>query len=91
VIVALVAILAQLTAPQRGARELAPRDTPAIVTRAQIDTSALVNFRVLVQPETVYVGQQANYQLGVFLDETVRDRMRSMEALAPEMRSMMAY
>lgn len=90
-IVALVAILAQLTAPQRGARELAPRDTPAIVTRAQIDTSALVNFRVLVQPETVYVGQQANYQLGVFLDESVRDRMRSMEALAPEMRSMMAY
>lgn len=90
-IVALVAILAQLTASQRGARELAPRDTPAIVTRAQIDTSALVNFRVLVQPETVYVGQQANYQLGVFLDETVRDRMRSMEALAPEMRSMMAY
>ena len=90
-IVALVAILAQLTAPQHGARELAPRDTPAIVTRAQIDTSALVNFRVLVQPETVYVGQQANYQLGVFLDESVRDRMRSMEALAPEMRSMMAY
>ncbi|MGE5728732.1 MAG: hypothetical protein ACM34L_09035 [Gemmatimonas sp.] len=90
-IAALVAILAQLAAPQRGARELAPRDTPAIVTRARIDTSALVNFRVLVQPETVYVGQQANYQLGVFLDETVRDRMRSMEALAPEMRSMMAY
>ncbi|HMA04076.1 MAG TPA: BatD family protein [Gemmatimonadaceae bacterium] len=90
-IAALVAILAQLAAPQRSARELAPRDTPAIVTRARIDTSTLVNFRVLVQPETVYVGQQANYQLGVFLDETVRDRMRSMEALAPEMRSMMAY
>ena len=90
-IVALVAILAQLSSAQRGAREIVQRDTPAIVTRAQIDTSALVNFRVLVQPETVYVGQQANYQLGVFLDESVRDRMRSMEALAPEMRSMMAY
>ena len=90
-IVALVAILAQLTAPQRAAREAIARDAPAIVTRAQLDTSALVNFRVLVQPETVYVGQQANYQLGVFLDESVRDRMRSMEALAPEMRSMMAY
>ena len=90
-IVALVAILAQLSAPQRAAREATARDAPAIVTRAQLDTSALVNFRVLVQPETVYVGQQANYQLGVFLDETVRDRMRSMEALAPEMRSMMAY
>ncbi|MEP7066565.1 MAG: BatD family protein [Gemmatimonadota bacterium] len=90
-IVALVAILAQIAAPHHGLREAIARDTPAIVTRAQIDTSALVNFRVLVQPETVYVGQQANYQLGVFLDESVRDRMRSMEALAPEMRSMMAY
>ncbi|HEY2898230.1 MAG TPA: hypothetical protein VGJ12_13910 [Gemmatimonadaceae bacterium] len=90
-IVALIAIVAQLAAAQHGTREAVPRDTPAIVTRAQIDTSALVNFRVLVQPETVYVGQQANYQLGVFLDESVRDRMRSMEALAPEMRSMMAY
>ncbi|MDQ2768253.1 MAG: hypothetical protein M3Y30_13990 [Gemmatimonadota bacterium] len=90
-IVALVAILAQLTAAQRASRDAIVRDAPAIVTRAQLDTSALVNFRVLVQPETVYVGQQANYQLGVFLDESVRDRMRSMEALAPEMRSMMAY
>lgn len=90
-IVAVVAILAQLAAPQRASREAIARDTPAIVTRARLDTSALVNFLVLVQPDTVYVGQQANYQLGVFLDETVRDRMRSMEALAPEMRSMMAY
>ena len=90
-ILAVVAILAQLTATQQRAREIVARDAPAIVTRARLDTSALVNFRVLVQPETVYVGQQANYQLGVFLDETVRDRMRSMEALAPEMRSMMAY
>ncbi|MBA2685794.1 MAG: BatD family protein [Gemmatimonadaceae bacterium] len=93
---ALIAICAQLHAPQHAAREASPhqvvaRDAPAIVTRAVLDTSALVNFRVLVQPETIYVGQQANYQLGVFLDETVRDRMRSMEALAPEMRSMMAY
>jgi tetratricopeptide (TPR) repeat protein len=90
VIGALVAIVAQLAVPQHAARQTAAA-VPAIVTRAQIDTSALVNFRVLVQPETVYVGQQANYQLGVFLDESVRDRMRRMEALAPEMRSMMAY
>ena len=90
-IVALLAIVAQLHAPQHAARDAVARDAPAIVMRAQLDTGALVNFRVLVQPETVYVGQQANYQLGVFLDESVRDRMRSMEALAPEMRSMMAY
>jgi len=90
VIAAIVVIVAQLAAPQGAARHGAA-SVPAIVTRAQIDTSALVNFRVLVQPDTVYVGQQANYQLGVFLDESVRDRMRRMEALAPEMRSMMAY
>jgi hypothetical protein len=64
---------------------------PAIVTRAPIDTSAPVNFRVLASPETVYVGQQATYELGVFLDASVRDRMRRMEAIAPEMRGMMAY
>ncbi len=90
-IFAILAIVAQLRAPQHVAQETVAREAPAIVSRATIDTSALVNFRVLVQPETVYVGQQANYQLGVFLDESVRDRMRSMEALAPEMRSMMAY
>ena len=64
---------------------------PAIVTRAPIDTSAPVNFRVLATPDTVYVGQQATYELGVFLDGSVRDRMRRMEAIAPEMRGMMAY
>jgi tetratricopeptide (TPR) repeat protein len=90
VIVALLALAAQLAAPHAVHRDSTPR-LPAIVVRAPLDTSALVNFRVLVQPETVYVGQQATYQLGVFLDESVRDRMRRMEALAPEMRSMMAY
>ncbi len=64
---------------------------PAIVVRTRIDTDALVNFRAYVSPETVFVGQQAKYQLGVFLDESVRDRIRRMEALAPDMRRVMAY
>ena len=38
-IVALVAILAQLHAPQHAAREALARDAPAIVTRAQLDTA----------------------------------------------------
>jgi len=75
--------------PSEQTRKEGP--APAIVTRAPLDTAQAVNFRVLVQPETLYVGQQATYQLGVFLDESVRDRLRRMEALAPEMRSMMAY
>ena len=56
-IIALIAIVAQLHAPQRATREAVARDAPAIVTRALLDTSALVNFRVLVQPETVYYGR----------------------------------
>jgi hypothetical protein len=63
---------------------------PAIVRQAQLDTS-VINFRALVFPETVYVGQQATYQLGIFVDERVRDRVRHLEATAPEMRTMLAY
>ena len=64
---------------------------PAIVSRAVIDTSQMVNFSALIQPDTVYVGEQVTYQLGVFLERSVRDRLRRMEAIAPEMRGMMAY
>jgi len=61
------------------------------VLKVPLDTAQVVNFRTAVSPETVYVGQQATYQLGVFIDESVRDRLRRMEALPPEMRGLMAY
>ncbi len=64
---------------------------PEIVARAKLDSTNQVQFRALVLPETLYVGQQATYQLGVFLEESVRDRLRRMEAIAPEMRGMLAY
>ncbi len=65
---------------------------PTVVTRAQIDTSLDVNFRALALPETVYVGQQANYEVGVFLSETVRDRLRRNPTFfPPDMQSMLAY
>ena len=79
-----VRIVVRNRAPGHGGR-------PAIIARTRIDTDALVNFRAYVSPETVFVGQQARYQLGVFLDESVRDRIRRMEALAPDMRRVMAY
>ena len=41
---------------------------PEVVARAKIDRARGVNFHALVTPETVYVGQQATYQLGVFID-----------------------
>jgi len=90
VIIALAALLAQFVFPPSGTDTASARQ-PAIISRAQIDTSSPVNFRVLALPDTVYVGQQVVYQLGVFLDASVQDRVRRMEAIAPEMRGMMAY
>jgi hypothetical protein len=68
------------------------RAPPTIVSRAQLDPSQGVNFRALVAPETVYVGEQATLQVGVFLDDEVRSRLRrNPEFIPPEPRSMLAY
>jgi hypothetical protein len=74
-------------------RPTAPRgNVPTVVARARIDTSLEVNFRALALPETVYVGQQANYEVAVFLNETVRDRLRRNPTFfPPDMQSMLAY
>ncbi len=63
----------------------------ALVARAPVDTTAAVSIYARLTPDTVYVGQQATYQLIVFVDERWRDRVRRMEAIPPEMRGMMAY
>ena len=74
----------------RGAR--AGESVPTVVARARIDTSLDVNFRALTEPETVYVGQQANYEVAVFLNETVRDRLRRNPTFfPPDMQAMLAY
>src|SRR6185312_14425491 len=74
----------------RGSR--AGEGVPTVVARARIDTSLDVNFRALTEPETVYVGQQANYEVAVFLNETVRDRLRRNPTFfPPDMQSMLAY
>lgn len=65
---------------------------PIVVARARIDTSTEVSFRGLTMPETVYVGQQANYEVAVFLNETVRERLRRNPTFfPPDMQSMLAY
>jgi len=74
----------------RGSR--AGDGVPTVVARARIDTSLDVNFRALTEPETVYVGQQANYEVAVFLNETVRDRLRRNPTFfPPDMQAMLAY
>src|SRR5690606_7282692 len=65
---------------------------PEILQRAPIDPDAGVNFHALATPDTVWVGQQLNYQVGVFMDEDVRSRLRrNPEFMPPELRSMLAY
>ncbi len=65
---------------------------PNIVDRAHVDPSKGINFHALATPDTVYVGQQSTYQVGVFLDEVVRMRLRrNPEFLPPELRGLLAY
>jgi hypothetical protein len=65
---------------------------PAVVSRSRLDSRSGVNFHALVTPDTVYVGEQATYQVGVFLNDDVRYRLRrNPEFIPPELRSMLAY
>ncbi len=65
---------------------------PEVVTRPRLERSGGVDFHALVAPETVYVGQQATYQLGVFIDQETRSRLRrNPEFIPPESRAMLAY
>lgn len=65
---------------------------PDVVRRSHLDRSRGVDFHALVSPETVYVGQQATYELGVFIDGATRQRLRrNPEFVPPESRAMLAY
>lgn len=65
---------------------------PAVVSRSRLDPRQGVSFHALVAPDTVYVGEQATYQVGVFLNDDVRYRLRrNPEFIPPELRSMLAY
>ncbi|MCX5755489.1 MAG: hypothetical protein NTX19_05125 [Gemmatimonadetes bacterium] len=77
---------------QGAAQGAAQGASPEVVTRSRVDHSRGVDFHALVVPETVYVGQQATYQLGVFLDQDTRQRIRrNPEFQPPETRSLMSY
>jgi hypothetical protein len=69
-----------------------PAGASPIITQARIDTTERVNFRAIVSPDTVYVGEQATYEVAVFLDQQMRERMRRTPQFhPPELRSMLAY
>jgi hypothetical protein len=64
----------------------------AIVAKAPIDTAQPVNFHAIATPDTVYVGQQVTYEVGVFLDDQLRLRLRrNPEFVPPEPRAMLSY
>jgi hypothetical protein len=72
--------------------ENARTNIPTVVARARVDTGLEVNTRSVTLPETVYVGQQANYEVAVFLNATVRERLRRNPTFfPPDMQSMLAY
>lgn len=64
----------------------------AAVARVPLDTTQAVAFHALVIPDTVYVGQQATYQVGVFIDDDLRLRLRrNPEFVPPDPQGMLAY
>lgn len=66
--------------------------SPAILRRTRVDPNRLVDFHAAVSPETLFVGQQATYQVAVLLDEAVGARLpRNPEYLPPELRGLLAY
>lgn len=65
---------------------------PRIIARAPIDASRSVNFHAAATPDTVYVGEQVQYEVAVFLSEAVRERMRrSPTFYPPDIPGMLAY
>jgi hypothetical protein len=68
------------------------RPKPMVVARARIDTSTLPTMRSGASADTVYVGQQATYEVAVFLNPTARERLRRNPTFyPPEMQAMLAY
>jgi hypothetical protein len=68
------------------------RPPPAVIARARIDTSDEINLAALTPAETVYVGQQATYEVAVFLNQSARERLRRNPTFyPPEMQAMLAY
>lgn len=65
---------------------------PSIVGSATLTGREEIAVRSQISPRRVYVGQQATYEVGVFLSDAARARMRrNPEFVPPELRSMLAF
>jgi len=67
------------------------RSQPSVVARARIDTGLGAMLQASAV-DTVFVGQQATYEVAVFLNQAARDRLRRNPTFyPPEMQAMLAY
>ncbi|MEP6763834.1 MAG: SH3 domain-containing protein [Gemmatimonadaceae bacterium] len=65
---------------------------PNVLRRARVNPNNPIDFHAAVSPETLYVGQQATYQIAVFLEDVAVTRLRrNPEFLPPEYRGLLAY
>jgi hypothetical protein len=65
---------------------------PLILSRVHINPANPIDFHAYVTPETLFIGQQATYQVAVFIDDAVRPLLRrNPEFLPPELRGLLAY
>lgn len=64
----------------------------AIVDRLRSTTGRAIDFHAALFPDTVFVGEQATYQVAVLLDAEARARLRrNPEFLPPELRGLLAF
>lgn len=76
----------------RASLVTAQTPAPAVVSQAPIDPTADIAFHAILLPRDIYVGQQATYQVGVFIAEDARARLRrNPEFIPPELRAMLGY
>src|SRR5687768_9108626 len=85
-------VLALAATEARTQDTVRPPVASGIAARAQLNARDDIAFRAMTIPDTVWVGQQATYQVGVFLSDEIRGRLRRNPVFVPpELRSMLAY
>lgn len=89
---AFIGAAALLLIPNAASAQDSTRGAGGIAGRAQLNPGDDIAFRAMTLPDTVWVGQQATYQVGVFLSDEIRGRLRRNPVFVPpELRSMLAY
>ncbi len=89
----LCAVTVAAATVRAGAHQARAQTSPTrILESVRVDTRKPIDFHAAAFPETLYVGQQATYQVAVFLSNDARSRLRrNPEFLPPELRGLLAY